>query len=511
MKLDILQQIKYHAIHHPKKIAYHSMLGSITYEELDQYSDNFAIYLNEKLPNDDKKPILVYGHKSPYMLICFLACVKSGRAYCPIDISVPLERIKIIVQEIDSSCILTTEKLELIPPKNCLLLNLEQIKVFAKKEHKKIALDQRVKEGDVFYIIFTSGSTGAPKGVQITTSCLNHFLDWSSQLGNLKNQKEETIFLNQAPFSFDLSVMDLYTSLYLGGTLWALEKQVQENMKLFLESLKCSKVTVWVSTPSFVELCLSDQTFNHQLLPELEVFLFCGETLNNNTYEKLQAEFPKAEIINTYGPTESTVAVTGIHITKDINKKYKPLPIGIPKEGTTVLIMDDKGNIKQNGEKGEIVIIGDTVSVGYYKNKEQTEKKFGFYEIDGLKKRMYHTGDEGYKQNELLFYTGRMDLQIKLHGYRIELGDIEHNIRKLTYIKNAVVIPARKGEQVVSLTAFVIAKMEEEREFEKSQRIRKDLKEHLPLYMIPKKIRFIDSFPMTNNGKIDRKKLGGSL
>lgn len=511
MKQSILQQIKYHAIHHPKKIAYHSMAGSLTYEELDSYSDNLASYLNENLPEDDKKPIVVYGHKNPYMLICFLACVKSGRAYCPIDISVPIERIKLIIQEIDSSCILTTENLELIPPKKCLLFNLEQIIDTAKKENKKITLDNWVKEDDIFYIIFTSGSTGAPKGVQITTSCLNHFLYWSSQLGNLNTQKEKAVFLNQAPFSFDLSVMDLYTTLYLGGTLWVLEKEIQENMKLLLESLERSRITVWVSTPSFIELCLSDKSFNHKLLPELKVFLFCGETFNNSTYEKLQHEFPKAEIINTYGPTESTVAVTGMQITQDINERYKPLPIGIPKEGTTILIMDEKGNIKQDGEKGEIVIIGDTVSVGYYNNKEQTEKNFGFYEIDGLKKRMYHTGDEGYKQEGLLFYTGRIDLQIKLHGYRIELGDIEQNILKLLYIKSAVVIPVWKEEQVVSLTAFVIAEMEEKREFEKSQRIRKDLKEQLPIYMIPKKFRFTDSFPMTNNGKIDRKKLGGSL
>ena len=334
----------------------------LTYSQLIEYSDKLAFYLQKTL-GQNKGPIVVYGHKSPYMMVCFLACVKSGRAYCPVDTSVPLKRVKDIINEVDSRMVLLTENLEFDLDT---VIRLEKIKNIIDTTREKIDKSHYVKDEDVFYIIFTSGSTGRPKGVQITESCLNNFVKWAITLGNKNLQGRQLTVINQAPFSFDLSVMDLYMSLYLGGTLWCLEKSVQSNPKVLFESLKSSGANIWVSTPSFANMCLADEIFNSELMPNMELFLFCGETLTNSTAEKLHKCFPDSTVVNTYGPTESTVAVTEIIVTPEVSEKHSPLPVGKPKQGTYIFIIDEDGNVLSDGEKGEILIVGDSVSIGYF-------------------------------------------------------------------------------------------------------------------------------------------------
>lgn len=509
--MTILEKITSNAMKYPERIMYHLDKGmsekeeELTWNDLEIFSDKLAAYLDRTLKGNT--PVVVYGHKSPYMIVCFLACVKSGRAYCPVDVSVPLNRVEIIIEEVNPEIILSTECLE-THYKN--VLYLDSICSIIENESGVIEKEKQVQAEDIFYIIFTSGSTGNPKGVQITRDCLDNFVKWARSLDNNRLQKEKHYtFINQAPFSFDLSVMDLYLTLYTGGTLWALDKERQSDMKLLLESLEKSQANVWVSTPSFVDVCLSDKKFSNIILPKLEMFLFCGEILSNRTVNRLQIAFPDSSIINTYGPTESTVAITEISITSEINNKYNPLPIGKEKEGTWVSIVDESGKDVPDGEKGEIVIIGNTVSIGYWKNTERTNKVFGIKDINGKLYRCYHTGDKGYRKDGFLFYCGRIDLQVKLHGYRIEIEDIENNLMKIPYIRQAVVLPNYRGEQVKSIIAYVVTRERVDDSFEYSQKIRFELKQYLPEYMIPKKIVFLEQLPMTNNGKVDRKILGG--
>lgn len=476
---------------------------SITWQELDDFSGCLAAAMHENLKS--KKPIIVYGHKDPYMLVCFLACVKSGRAYCPVDTSVPLSRVKMIVEEVEPEIVLSTEPLSIEFEK---VLSKEEILNLIKNQKEAIDRSEYLSANEVFYIIFTSGSTGKPKGVQITRECLDNFIQWGITLGGL-TEDSDYVFLNQAPFSFDLSVMDLYLCLYMGGTLWALTKEIQQDMRLLLPNLEKSQANVWVSTPSFADVCLSDKKFSEKLLPNLTTFLFCGETLTNRTVERLSAGFPNAGIVNLYGPTESTVAVTDILVTPDINHQINPLPVGKEKSGTWIRIVDEDGNVLPEGKKGEIIIIGDTVSIGYWKNEELNQKVFGECEIDGETYRFYRTGDKGYKKDGYLFYCGRIDLQIKLHGYRIEVEDIENNIMKLPHIKQVAVMPKYRGDKISSLVAFLVPSVEIEDEFLAAQKVRQQLKEYLPDYMIPKKIKFLEQLPVTNNGKVDRKILGG--
>ena len=504
--MGIIEKIKNYSENSKDKIAIYSESSaskSVTYKELWEFSDRLAFYIQNEF-KDNKSPIVVYGHKDPFMIVCFLACVKSGRAYCPVDISVPDERVKDIISETKSPVIFSLEKLN-FDTEN--VLSLDEIESIINSTNDKIDESCYVKDDDVFYIIFTSGSTGKPKGVQITADCLNNFLKWSSFLGGENLENKDYVYINQAPFSFDLSVMDLYTSLYTGGTLWCLEKAVQLNYGLLIESLKKSKANVWVSTPSFASLCLALDDFNGKNMSNIKLFLFCGETLPNSTANLLLERFPGAKVINTYGPTESTVAMTEIDVTSEVLNKYSPLPVGKPKNGTYVFIMDEKGRELPEGEKGEIVIVGDTVSVGYFNRPDITNKAFGTKTVNGTSYRLYRTGDEGYFKDGQLFYCGRIDLQIKLHGYRIELEDIENNLMKIKGIKNAVVLPVKKDGIIDSLTAFVVSESKIESSLKSMIALKKELAGFLPSYMVPKKIIFKDKIPMTNNGKVNRKKL----
>ncbi|MDD3746607.1 MAG: D-alanine--poly(phosphoribitol) ligase subunit DltA [Anaerostipes sp.] len=506
--MNILQTIRRTAKQNPERVAVQSKGMTLTYGQLEEKSNRLAGWLVTQY-GESKKPVIVYGHKSPYMLVCFLACVKSGRAYCPQDVSVPDSRVGEIVESVNPDTVFVVEG-DLDIESNC-TINSKKLKDIIEQSEPLEDVISWVKAEDVFYIIFTSGSTGKPKGVQITTDNLNHYLDWSVNLGTSSEDKENQNFMNQAPFSFDLSVMDLYTCLASGGTLWTMDKEAQSDYGKMFEYFKDSDINVWVSTPSFADMCLSDPGFSKDLLPNLEVFLFCGEILTTKTAEKLLDRFKGAKVINTYGPTESTVAVSDVEITKslldEIIEQGKSLPVGKAKPGTRIEIWNEEGERVSDGERGEIIIIGDTVSCGYYQNPQMTEKSFFTHEGE----RGYHTGDAGYLIDGQLYYGGRIDLQIKLHGYRIELEDIENNLTRLPQIEKAIIIPNEKDGKIRSLTAVVTGNLENQSERAFGKKIKEDLKAFLPDYMVPKKIKVLDEFPMNQNGKINRKAIGGML
>ena len=326
---------------------------NLTYKTLIEYSDKLAVYLEKKLGNN-KNPIVVYGHKHPFMLVFFLACVKSGRAFCPVDINTPQERVDEIVRTVDSELVLVTEDIELSKE----LINVELAKEIINSTEERISKEYYVKGEDIFYIIFTSGSTGKPKGVCITYNNLNNFLHWYT---GYYNENDELVFLGHPPFSFDLSVMSLWPSLYLGASLVQIDKKHQEDFKVMFEELKKSDATIWISTPSFIEMCFIDKSFNQALLPRVKQFIFCGEKLFAQTVEKIHKNFPGAQVINTYGPTESTVMVTWVEITEEVNKKY--------------LLAGEKNNIDELMSLQEELDNLDNKILEKYQEWEETEEE----------------------------------------------------------------------------------------------------------------------------------------
>ncbi|MCU4823569.1 D-alanine--poly(phosphoribitol) ligase subunit DltA [Bacillus cereus] len=498
--MKLLEQIEKWAAETPDQTAFVWRDAKITYKQLKEDSDALAHWISSEYP-DDRSPIMVYGHMQPEMIINFLGCVKAGHAYIPVDLSIPADRVQRIAENSGAKLLLSATAVTVtdLPVRIVSEDNLKDI--FFTHKGNTPNPEHAVKGDENFYIIYTSGSTGNPKGVQITYNCLVSFTKWAVEDFNLQTGQ---VFLNQAPFSFDLSVMDIYPSLVTGGTLWAIDKDMIARPKDLFASLEQSDIQVWTSTPSFAEMCLMEASFSESMLPNMKTFLFCGEVLPNEVARKLIERFPKATIMNTYGPTEATVAVTGIHVTEEVLDQYKSLPVGYCKSDCRLLIMKKDGTIAPDGEKGEIVIVGPSVSVGYLGSPELTEKAFTM--IDG--ERAYKTGDAGYVENGLLFYNGRLDFQIKLHGYRMELEEIEHHLRACSYVEGAVIVPIKKGEKYDYLLAVVVpGEHSFEKEFKLTSAIKKELNERLPNYMIPRKFMYQSSIPMTPNGKVDRKKL----
>ncbi len=484
--MNLIQRIDHWAATAPEAIAHLSGDRTLTYGELRRSSDGLASYLIKRFGND-RRPIAVLGHREPEMLIAFLGAVKSGRPYVPIDIALPQTRIDQILASSNAALTLTPD----------------QIRQFSTSKLR--GSTTLVEKNDPFYILFTSGSTGEPKGVIITLACLEHFISW--MLAEQQFSKGAEVFLNQAPFSFDLSVMDLYCSLVTGGMLFSISRDLIENPKKLYRALAGSGVTTWVSTPSFAQMCLVEDKFAEAMLPHVQRFLFCGETLAPQTAAQLLARFPQAQVWNMYGPTEATVAATSIHIDGAILEKYSALPVGRVMPGTKIFIVDAGVELSANN-RGEIIITGPNVSPGYVGRSDLTAG--AFFEYCG--QRAYKTGDLGRFRDSLLFFEGRIDEQIKLNGYRIELGDVEANLRALPSVRDAVVIPVIKNGAAQSLTAFVtLLARNETSDFKLAHNLRSQLGQRLPVYMLPRKFVFLDAFPMTANGKVDRAALARSL
>jgi D-alanine--poly(phosphoribitol) ligase subunit 1 len=484
--VNLIERIDHWATVTPDAIAHISSDRKLTYGELRRRSDALASYFKKRFA-DDHSPIAVLGHREPEMLIGFLGVVKSGRAYVPIDTALPQQRINKIVAT----------------SRAVVLLSAEDVAQFSTGETSVATTP--IERDAPFYILFTSGSTGQPKGVIITLACLEHFISWMLAEQRFSNAE---VFLNQAPFSFDLSVMDLYCSLATGGTLFSVSRDLIENPKQLYRTLARCGVTTWVSTPSFAQMCLAEETLAESMLPRVRRFLFCGETLTPQTAAQLLRRFPKAKVWNMYGPTEATVATTSISVDAAILEQYSSLPVGRVMPGTQIAIVDENLQELPADKRGEIIIAGPNVSPGYLQRPDLTARAFVKY--GG--RHAYKTGDLGRFRDGLLFFEGRIDEQIKLSGYRIELGDIETNLRKVPTVRDAIVLPVVKNGVIQSLTAFIIlASRNETSDFHLTHNLRSQLGERLPAYMLPRKFVFLDAFPMTANGKVDRAALAGSL
>lgn len=496
--INILEKIDEWAVKTPQAICFQDQEHAYTFLELKEQSDTLAHYLDEHYQNT--LPVIVYGGLDFRMLVAFLAATKSGHAYIPLDVDTPDDRIEMITQVADFTAVIALSDWPSISIAEPIIT--ESLFDGLTKEPKTYQLTHEVKEEENFYIIFTSGTTGVPKGVQISHDNLVSYTDWMLTDFNLK---EQATYLSQAPYSFDLSVMNLYPSLLTGGKLVPLSKAMVQDFQALFENLPKMKLNVWVSTPSFVDICLMEPRFNGEVLSDLQTFLFCGEELTVQTAQALLERFPTADIYNTYGPTETTVAVTEINITPEVLAKYDRLPVGYAKKDTTLYIVDEKGQILSEGESGEIVIAGPSVSKGYLNNPEKTAQ--AFLEIEG--QPAYKTGDQGIMKEHLLFYQGRIDFQVKLHGYRIELEDIDHHLMNVSYVSKGIVVPKYHQHKVVQLIAFVVPKDRETfaKDYQLTKAIKAELKEVVMDYMVPQKFVYVDSLPQTFNGKIDRKSL----
>lgn len=481
---DIINLINDFGQSNPERVAVRHKDEELTYQQLMDESSKLAHLLQ-----DNHKPLIVYGHMSPYMLVGMIGAIKAGCGYVPIDTSVPSERVNMIINKVQPDIIFNTSDTQLNHS------NIQELTIQSIQDSDNPTLfDSQMGLTDVVYTIFTSGSTGEPKGAQIEYASLIEFAKWMVSLNESEGSQE---WLNQAPFSFDLSVMAIYPCLTSGGTLNLVDKEMINKPKLLNEMLVNTPINAWVSTPSFMEMCLLLPNLNESSYPSLNHFFFCGEILPHRTAKALLDRYPSAVVYNTYGPTEATVAVTGIKLTPEVIETYNPLPVGVSRPNTSLFTTDE----------GELVIKGNSVSLGYLDNKEKTDAVFNFE--DGL--RIYHTGDKAIEKDGQWFIQGRIDFQIKLNGYRMELEEIETQLRQSEFVRETVVVPVYKNNKVIHLIGAVVPTEEVRDDLEMTRQIKSELKSRLPEYMIPRKFVWMKQLPLTSNGKLDRKQVAEDI
>ena len=487
------------------RIAWRGREGSLSFAELDARSEAFAAWLTQRF-GSGLSPVMIYGQKEKDFLPCVFGALKSGRAYVPVDASMPPGRAMEIAAEVKPCVIADFSGIDnepLTAANNEAVLDGKALESILQAPPKmQIPRERWVAGENTAYILFTSGSTGKPKGVPITAANLGSF--YRGLLPYMPGE-EGGVILDQVSYSFDVSCCPIYAGLGRGMTLLAVDKEMTEDIGALFGLLRDSGLNMWVSTPSFAEVCVRSKAFSSELMPFLRDFLFCGEVLTHKLCDQLAERFPKTRLLNTYGPTEATVLVTAVCVTEEMRRAPEPIPIGRPLDGVELRLDAENGC-----GRGELLIIGGSVGPGYHMRPDLTAERF--FQDKETGRRGYRTGDICTCCGGLYYYLGRADNQLKISGYRVEIEDIEKNLAKLDNILQAAVIPVWEDEKVQYLAAFILPERDDGlTPLKRAITIKKQAAALLPAYMIPRKFIAMDAFPLNINGKIDKKELAKRL
>jgi amino acid adenylation domain-containing protein len=356
-----------------------------------------------------------------------------------------------------------------------------------------------IKEDDYAYMIYTSGSTGKPKGAINKHKAISNFILW---LRNNFKLDEGDAVLHKTPFSFDVSLCEIFQPLVCGAKVVIAKPEGHKDTTYLMNVIKEENIKLIHFVPSMLNLFLEEPGIEE--LNSLKYVICIGEMLNKEVEKDLYSKLD-CQLSNLYGPAETAVVVTAWKCEK--KDAYAFVPIGRPVANTQIYIVDSMLNPVPKGVVGEILIGGLQVGAGYFNRDELTSQRFIediFLKDDN---KLYRTGDLGrYTEDGQIDFIGRMDHQVKINGLRIELGEIEESLRSHEGIKEAIVSVYKNNIGLDSLGAYVWVR-EEYIDAIEEQELIDHISEALPTYMIPSQILILDKFPLNPSGKVDRKKL----
>jgi len=436
--------------------------------------------------------------RSIEMVVGILGILKAGGVYLPFDPTTPRERLALLLAETQAPILLTQQHLANTfsgYPGQLYCLD-SAWEMFA--QESDLAPRSKVSPENLAYMIYTSGSTGKPKGVMIPHRAICNHLHWRQQTYPLLPSDR---FLQKASISFDISVWETLWPLMAGATLVLAQPGGHKDSSYLVQALARQRITVVHFGPAMLRMVLEQAEFeaNHHLK-----LVFCGgEALTLDLLE-LFFERHSASISQQYGPTEACVDSTIWDCVHD--SAQQRVPIGGPIANTRIYLLDASFQPVPPGVTGEIYIGGVCLARGYYQHPELTAEKFvpdPFGALPG--ERLYKTGDFArFLPDGALEFLGRMDSQVKIRGYRIELGEVEVTLERHPEILQAVVVKREDIPGNAGLVAYLLMRGHEK---PSNQQLRSYVQEHLPDYMIPSAFVWLDAFPLTTSGKIDRQSL----
>jgi D-alanine--poly(phosphoribitol) ligase subunit 1 len=470
------------------------------YQVLNRLVASFQHTLFPKLGPVDKIGIIANDDLETYAGI--IACLLSGIAFVPIEPSHPGERNNSIIKQSKLDYILCSsgEQLSSAFLAQC---KAEIIAINKLDEAVHGPVFNSIDENALAYILFTSGTTGIPKGVPISRRSLQRFL--ASVFEEDKAISKQDRFLQLFDLTFDLSIYSYLVPLIAGACVYTIPKN-EIKYSYAINLMQEYEITCVLSVPSFVGFLRP--YFKEINLPSMRRWLFCGEALQAELVMEWQGCLPGASILNVYGPTEATIFCTSYpcNVSGYLKTHNGKVCIGKPYREVGLRIIDDNFTEVLPGDIGEICISGSQLTQGYIQNVEKNREAFIRLDPDEDSTAWYRTGDLGFKDEEGDFYfAGRTDSQVKIQGYRVELGEIESQALAFDPVKEAVAVHLEKKQGMINLYLFVKPRLTEEKDLLEFLRTR------IPEYMLPKQIFSLDDFPLNVNGKTDRNALKGMI